>query len=469
MARIQPAQYPEFPDQPDSEGPGRGRGRKAMRYAVPVAVAGVAAATISLVPALASTGNPSLPSMTAEQLLTKIAASDTQTLSGSVKITTDLGLPDILSGGAASSLFSGAASAAGPSGKDGGDGGDGKGSAADPQAQLTQLLLGTHTLHVTADGPDRQKVSIIEPTAEYSLIHNGTEVWGYDSGSNEAYHATAPADAKSGAADQKARPDDFPATPQAAAQQILKAADGTASITVDGTARVAGHSAYQLLVTPQHADQTTVGAIRIAVDSKTGVPLKFTLSPKGGGKAVVDIGFTKVGFGKPSASTFKFTPPKGTKVTEAAEQSDVVTKGQKGADVVTKGQKGADIVTKGQKGADVVTKGQKGFDGVAGLMGFDGVNGTGHGSGPTVIGKGWDSIAVIKSGSGLPSGTEKNGKGDGAESLLNSFGKHVTGSFGSGTVFHTRLVNALLTDNGTLYVGAVTQSALTDAANAAAK
>lgn len=70
---------------------GRAAGRLA-RYAVPVAVAGVAAATISLVPALADAGDPSLPSITAEQLLTKIAASDSQTVDGSVRITTDLGL-----------------------------------------------------------------------------------------------------------------------------------------------------------------------------------------------------------------------------------------------------------------------------------------------------------------------------------------------------------------------------------------
>jgi len=162
------------------------------------------------------------------------------------------------------------------------------------------------------------------------------------------------------------------------------------------------------------------------VDSKTGVPLKFTLSPKGGGKAIVDIGFTKVGFGKPSASTFDFTPPKGSKVTEGTQQG-------------------------AGKGA----------------MGLDGVNGTDSAGQHTVIGSGWDSIAVIKSAGGIPTGTEKNGRS--ADSMLNSFGKHVTGSFGSGTVFHTRLVNALLTDKGTLYVGAVTQSALTDAANAAAK
>lgn len=450
MARIQPAQYPEHPEFPDPEEPGRRRGRRAMRYAVPVAVAGVAAATISLVPALADTGNPSLPSLTAEQLLTKIAASDTRTVSGSVKITTDLGLPDVLSGGAASSLLGGAGSGSG--GGPGGSGKDGEGSAADPQKQLTQLLVGTHTLQVAADGPDRQKVSILESAAEYSVIHNGAQVWAYDSASNEAYHATAP---KAAGAEQKTPPADFPATPQAAAQQVLKAADGTASITVDGTARVAGHSAYQLRITPQHADSSTVGSIRIAVDAKTGVPLKFTLSPKGGGKAIVDIRFTKVGFGTPKASTFDFTPPKGAKVTEAGEQQ-------------------------GAHKADGADKGAKGFDGVTGLTGlpgFDGVNGTdgNRGAGakaadPTVIGSGWDSIVVLKSpGGGLPTGAgaDKHGRGGDAESLIDSFGKHVTGSFGSGTVFHTRLVNALLTDDGTVYVGAVTQSALTDAANAA--
>lgn len=437
MALIQPAR-PE-PDEP--EGPaGRWRGRKMARYGVPVAVAGIAAATISLVPALADTGDPSLPSITAEQLLTKIAASQTQTVDGTVKVTTDLGLPAALSGGAGSSLFGSAGSSA--------PGGSGSDSPAAPQAQLTQLLIGTHQLHVAADGPDRQKISLIEPAAEYSVIHNGTQLWAYDSGSDQAYHSTLPKDASEQGKQQT--PQDFPATPQAAAQQVLKAANGTASITVDGTARVAGHSAYELLVTPQHADTTTVGSVRIAVDSKTGVPLKFTLSPKGGGKAVFDVGFTKVDFSAPSASTFTFSPPKGVKVTEGGSgAASEHRSGQHGS--VPGGVPGG--VTKGSGGPEV-SKGDSA-------------------SQPTVLGKGWDSIAVVKSPMGT-SGFVAHGKDGGkardggdAASMLNSFGTRVTGSFGSGTMFHTRLVNALLTDKGTMYVGAVTQSALTDAANSA--
>lgn len=402
MALIQPAR-------PEPDEPAPGRGRKAARYAVPAAVAGIAAATISLVPALADTGDPSLPSITTEQLLTKIAASDTQTVDGSVKVTTDLGLPDALTGSSAGSLLGGTAAT--------GSGASGSDSPAAPQTQLTQLLVGTHQLHVSADGQDQQKVSIIEPAAEYSIIHNGTQVWGYDSKSNQAYHTTV---TQQSAASGDQAPGDVPTTPQAAAQQALQAADGTAELTVDGTARVAGRSAYELLITPQGADSTTVGSIRIAVDSSTGVPLKFTLTPESGGKAVFDIGFTKVSFAKPAADTFTYKPAKGVKVTEG-------------------GTDAADSKT----AADSAQ--------------------------PTVLGKGWDSIAVIKTGLGTSGAATDNQDGNGVQSLLNSFGTKVSGSYGSGTVFSTRLVNALLTDSGTLYVGAVTQSALTDAANAAAK
>lgn len=402
MALIKPAQ-PE-PGEPEE---GR-RGHKAMRYAVPAAVVGVTAATVGLVPALADSGDPSLPSLTAEQIITKIAASDTQTVDGSVRITTDLGLPSVLSGGTGSSMFGGAIAPPSMGSHDS--------SRADPQRQLPQLLVGSHTLHVAADGQDRQKISIIEPAAEYSLIRNGSEVWAYDSSSNEAFHSTLPAH-DNGSKTQQPRPEDFPATPQAAARQILEAADGTASITADGTARVAGHSAYELLIRPEHAPDTTIDSIRIAVDSKTGVPLKFTLQPKGSGKAAFQVGYTKVSFGKPAASTFTFTPPKGVKVTE-------------------------------------------GHDGARQERSPDAISGLGK---PTFLGSGWDTVAVFKGKAALPSGTESNGKGGAA--MLGGFGKQVSGPFGSGMLFHTRLVNVLLTENGTIYAGAVDQSALTAAAN----
>ncbi|MFF7042653.1 outer membrane lipoprotein carrier protein LolA [Streptomyces massasporeus] len=393
--------------------------RKAARYVVPVTVIGVAAATIGLVPALADSGDPDLPKITAQQLIEKIAKSDVQQLSGTVKISTDLGLPNL--GGLESGLLSGAAGQ--------GEGG----SSADPTAKLTELASGTHTLRVAADGPDRQKLSLLENAAEYSVIHNGKDVWGYDSKSNEVYHGTSSKSPEHGKDQQP------PATPKDFAEEALKAVDDTTSVTVDGTAQVAGRDAYKLVVKPKQSG-STVGAISVAVDAKTGMPLKFTLTPASGGAAVVDVGFTKVSFAKPAASTFDFTPPKGAKVTEEKDAG-----------------KGSGETPSKAPG--------KPFDlgeapGHAPRAGKD--FGQGH-DGMKTIGEGWNAIAIFDTGGeGVPSG-KAGGEFGG---FIDSLGDKVHGKFGSGTVFSTRLVNALVTDDGKVYAGLVTKDALVKAADA---
>ncbi|WP_328670835.1 LolA family protein [Streptomyces sp. NBC_00328] len=398
--------------------------RKAARYVVPVAVVGVAAATIGLVPALADSGDPDLPKVTAQQLIEKIAESDVQQLSGTVKISTDLGLPDL--GGLESGLLSGAAQGHG-------------GSSADPQSKLLELASGTHTLRVAADGPDRGKVSLLDNAAEYSVIHNGKDVWGYDSKSNEVFHSTSAESGHAGEGAKGKAPRDVPATPKDFAEEALKAVDDTTSVSVDGTAHVAGRDAYKLVIKPRQSG-TTVGAISIAVDAKTGLPLKFTLTPASGGAAVVDAGFTQVDFSRPAASTFAFTPPKGAKVTEGDE---------------LKGAKGG--TSKGDEPKDLKKAWPKGHEGTA-----DGVGG------PKTIGEGWNSIVVLDTGGeGMPSGASGSTGNSDVDGFLNSLGDHVTGTFGSGTVFSTRLVNALITDDGKVYAGAVTKAALVKAADAA--
>ncbi|MEW2490783.1 DUF2092 domain-containing protein [Streptomyces sp. NPDC048411] len=396
--------------------------RKAARYVVPVAVAGVAAATIGLVPALADSGDPQLPKISAQQLIEKIAASDTQQLSGTVRVSTDLGIPSL--GGLAESFARSA-------------GGEQGGSSAAPKEKLTELASGTHTLRVAADGPDKQRVSILDSAAEYSVIRNGDQLWAYDSGSNEAYHATTDKAPDAEKHEGRTTPEGAPTTPRALAEQALKAADSTTSVTVDGTAQVAGRDAYKLVIKPKQGG-STIGAITVAVDAKNGVPLKFTLSPSGGGKAVIDAGFTSVDFARPAASSFTFTPPKGTKVTEADD---------------------AKVEKQAEKNAE------QGPEGLTGLDGF-----AGGGGGAKVIGEGWGTIHVIESpgAKGLPAAEKNADVPPAAQQLLDSFGDKVTGKFGSGTVFKTRLVNALMTDDGKVYVGAVTKDALVKAADSAA-
>lgn len=406
--------------QADERGMGRSR---AARYAVPVAVIGVAAVTIGLVPAIADSGGPDLPEITTAQLMEKMARSDVERLSGTVKITTDLGLPGL--GGPGSSLASGFMSR-----------GEDSGPSADPTARFMDLASGTHTLRIAADGPDRQKVSLLEDASEYSLIRDGEDVWGYDSGSNEAFHATIHESAEDGGQDH--RP---PATPKDFAEEVLEAVDGTTSVTVEGTAQVAGRDAYRLVVRPRQSD-STVGAISIAVDHRTGTPLKFVLTPASGGAAVVDVGFTEVGFARPDGATFEFTPPKGLEVTEKGEWDGW---GQEGTGA---GERYGEAEDAPKSGEDP-------------LKGLDGLETPG---GPEVLGKGWNSVVTFDAGAG--SGPPAGPAGGDLDGLLGSFGDRTKGEFGAGTVFSTRLVNALLTEDGKVYVGAVTEDALIRAANA---
>lgn len=402
--------------------------RKAARYAVPVAVFGVVAGTIAMVPAFANAGGPDLPKVTAQQLIEKIAASDVEQLSGSAKISTDLGLPSL------------------PAGLLGGGSGV-TGGSADPQDKLTQLASGTHSFRVAADGPDRQKLTFLDGKDEYTLVHNGDDVWGYDSKSKEVFHEKAPADA--GKSDRKTA-DRLGASPQEIAKEVLEAAGTTTDVSVGDTAQVAGRDAYQLVLKPKGTG-STVASVKIAVDAKNGVPLRVQVLSTDGGKPIVDAGFTKVDFAKPAADTFKFTPPKDAKVNEGGL-------GEDGGHGKGEGHGKGDGADKGLGALGAIP----GLEGLTG--GADGANGE-----PKVIGEGWTSIARIETGAGLKdlegAAKDKNAPKQ-AQQFLDMLGDKVSGKFGEGRVLKTRVVNALITDDGKVYVGAVTKDALVQAADA---
>ncbi|MFJ9645066.1 outer membrane lipoprotein carrier protein LolA [Streptomyces sp. NPDC101206] len=400
------------------------KSRKAARYAVPVAVAGVAAATVAMVPAFANAGSPDLPKVTAQQLIEKVAASDVEQFSGSAKISTDLGLPSFAGG-----LLGGAG------------GGGVTGGSADPQEKLTQLASGSHTLRVAADGPDHQKITFVDGKDEYSLIHSGADVWGYDSKANEVWHEKDPEAAKAAGKDHKKTAERLGASPQQMAQEILKAAGPTTDVSVGDNAQVAGRDAYQLVLKPKQSG-STIGSVKIAVDAKNGVPLRVQLLAAEGGKPIVDAGFTKVDFAKPAADTFAFTPPKGAKVTE--------------------GKAGGH---EGGPGHGKEFKGLEAFPGLDAITGGAGKDGNGD---VKVLGEGWSTIARIDTGAGRSLKDLENDKNapKEAKQFLNSLGDKVSGGFGEGRIFKTRVVNALITDDGKVYVGAVTKDALVQAATA---
>ncbi|NUU22972.1 MAG: DUF2092 domain-containing protein [Streptomycetaceae bacterium] len=378
--------------------------RTAGKIALPLGVAALAAGAIAYGPTAFAddSSDPNLPGLTAEEVVAKIAGSQTESLSGSVRITTDLGLPAI----------------------------PGKGNAS-PEG----LASGTHTLRVAVDGPDRQRVGIQAELAEYNIIHNGRDLWTYDSRANEVTHTTLP----DGTAAPGGKAPGLSMTPQEAAKQLLAAAGPSTQVTVTGTDKVAGRDAYQLRIAPGQPG-SLIGGATVSVDAETGVPLRVVVDTAKGGKPAIDVGFTDVSFQKPSADTFAFKPPSGAKVEEKnAADGKADPKNAAGALDLDLGK-----LTSGFSGTD-----------------------------PKVHGQGWNTVVELRlpAGLGALTGDDKGKDGkdgkDGKESkeqkdargavagLLDKAGTPVSGSWGSGTLFSTRLATALVTDDGRVFVGAV--------------
>jgi outer membrane lipoprotein-sorting protein len=252
------------------------------RWAVPGVVAAVVLAGSVLAPGLAS-AEPALPPTTAEQLLTDLAGSDVQALSGTVVQTVDLGLPELPR--------------------------DTRGDVS----ELTGLLTGTTTARVWSDGPQRSRVAVLSELAETDVVRNGPDAWVWRSDSSTALHATVPTSAG-------ARPDAAALTPQQLAEQVLAAVDPSTEVTLDGTTTVAGRDAYVLVLRPRDA-ATLVGEVRLAVDAASSVPLQVRVTPRGSSEPALTTGFTDLSLARPDPGVFTFTPPPGATVTEAPASS----------------------------------------------------------------------------------------------------------------------------------------------------
>jgi outer membrane lipoprotein-sorting protein len=353
--------------------------RPLVRWAVPTAALAVALGGGVAVNALRASADTTLPPRTPAQLLADIQSARLDAGSGTVVESADLGLPSL----------------------PGVTGGNGSGSS-----DLTSLVTGSHTLRVWYAGQDKVRVALLGAAAESDVIRNGTDVWIWSSKQNEATHRVLPADKA-----PTPLPSSAPSTPQQAADEVLKALDPTTTVSTADTLKVAGRSAYDLVLRPKDTS-TLIGSVHIAIDGEKHVPLQVQVFPKGSDAAAFSIGFRSVSFDKPDDGLFAFTPPKGVKVTEDTSKPD----------------------TSGQAAPKAVT-----------------------------VGTGWTSVLVAKGAlPGVDAKPDAQGSPQ-AQALLNSLPK-VSGSWGSGRVLTGKLFSALLTDDGRILVGAVSQDRLTQAA-----
>ena len=369
------------------------------RWALP----GVGAALVAIalvVPPLVADASPKLPPRTAAQLLAATRAAVDHPFSGTVVETARLGLPELPT-----------------SGRHGSTG-----------LSLASLVTGSHTARVWYAGPDRSRVALVGDLAETDVIRAGRDVWTWDSAKNTATHLTLPA--------QSAKtPAPSAMTPEQAAGRALAAIDPTTAVSVDGTASVAGRAAYELVLRPRDA-RSLIAQVRLAVDSATSTPLRVQVFARGAAQPAFETTFTSVTFATPSASVFTFRPPPGAKVSELKASGRAGLKDH--AAPKASGPAGTKNHSPKSKAHHSKLKGA--------------------GESPTVLGKGWTSVLVLR-------GVDAKGAASSPElsALLRSASK-VSGPYGSGRVLSTALVSALLLDDGRLFVGSVTPAVLEQAA-----
>jgi outer membrane lipoprotein-sorting protein len=148
--------------------------------------------------------------------------------------------------------------------------------------------------------------------SEDDLIHNGADLWSYDSSTRTVTHKTLTPDESDqvGSSIASAAPS---LDPQAAAEKALAAIDPTTAVVVDRTARVAGRAAYQLQLSPKDT-RSLIGSVQIAIDAATSVPLRLQIFAAGATSPAFQVGFTSVSFNVPNESIFEFVPPAGATV-----------------------------------------------------------------------------------------------------------------------------------------------------------
>ncbi|MBN1174720.1 MAG: DUF2092 domain-containing protein [Micromonosporaceae bacterium] len=375
--------------------------RPGLRWLVPAGITTMVFGLGAVTTMVTAAADPALPERNAAQLLVDVQNSMVNSLSGTVVERADLGLPSLPSIG-------------------------GSGST-----DLTSLLSGSHTLRVWIAGPDKARVALLGTLGETDIIVNGRDVWIWDSKANSATHQVLPAD-PGGKSIGSAIPSLVPTNPQEIAERALAAIGQTTVVSTAGTAKVAGRSAYELVLAPRDTE-SLVAQIRIAIDSEHHVPLRTQVYAKGSDSPGFEAAFTQVTFERPDDAQFRFNPPEGTTIEEpsAAASSPADRAGSAAG-----------------TGADrAATR-------------------------PVVIGTGWTSVlvtrysgAVDRAAGQQPADSTGPGSAEAGQiaSILSSLPK-VNGSWGSGHLLSGKLFSVLITEDGRLLAGAVSPERLTTVA-----
>ena len=244
-------------------------GRRRGRIAAAVGTAGVVGLGL-LVVAGSAYAQPQLPPVTPEDLVSSVlAAADPGPFNGTVELDNNLGLPAL------------------------------------PDAP--QAANGTSTARIWSGGNNLGRVALPTDSGERTLVSDGTTDWAWNSDDRTVVKRPA-GDRR----DQSAATD-----PTAAAAKAIGELRTTSTIAVDGTATVAGRSAYELVLTPRPhrahaAPRGARGRRRREADAPAADRARHRLHRAGPAGR-----FHRARVRPQDAKLFAFTPPPGATVTDA--------------------------------------------------------------------------------------------------------------------------------------------------------
>lgn len=376
--------------------------RPALRWLVP---AGAALAVLGggvAIGALTAATDPSLPPRSAAELLVDLQTARLDGMSGTIVYTADLGLPAL-------------------PGLGGGPGGGGGGLGS---PDLASLVAGTHTLRVWYSGPDQARIALLGTLGETDIITNGRELWVWHSRANQATHRTISSPGQTASP----RPESSPGgmTPRQLADLALAAINPSTEVTTDGSAMVAGRSAYELVLAPRDHN-SLVSSVRLAIDAEEHVPLRVQVFGRGADDPALEAAFTQVSFERPDPSQFTFKPPPGAQITEETAPDPAQAPPGRPAEATDPAARPAFAT----------------------------------------VGSGWTTVFVLRPPEPAVDGGEESGEGArdfDLDALRERLPQSVAPGGGGATVLTSRLFTVLFTPDGRILFGAVTADRLVQAA-----
>jgi outer membrane lipoprotein-sorting protein len=259
---------------------------------------------------------------------------------------------------------------------------------------LPQAANGTSTARIFSGGDHKGRVQLPTDSGERDLISDGTTHWAWNSENKTVVRGPVSTQAQA----------TTPANPTAAASKAIADLRTSSTVAVEGTAEVAGRSAYELVLTPLPTERTLLREVRVAVDAEKRMPLRLTVLATGATGPALQVGFTDLAFGPQDAALFTFTPPAGATVTD--EPAHDATQARPAS---------------------------------------------------TTVGDGWDAVRITHRPATTTDTTAPNAPD------LGAVGTPVSGSWGSGRLITSAVGSAIVTDDGRVAAGAVPEQVLTEA------